>query len=237
MVLLAFAMLLVVGIARLLGSGSDASEPEARQAAARTSPGAAGSASVHPPAATVTVTAGGGSGHPGKHRSSRAPVLAEPDGPCQASDIEVSPEVKDAVAGPQQGTRVKLELQTIRAEACTWHVSARTLSVKITSGHDDIWSSQQCPRQVPDQKVVVRREVPTSVELTWNNRRSDSGCPRLTDWALPGWYHLVVAAMGGEPSDSMFELQAPAAPVITRTPKPHQSKKGHGQQDPGSSGE
>ena len=59
----------------------------------------------------------------------------------------VTPEVKHAVAGPGDGVRFKLGLQTRQAEACTWHVSSRTLTMKITSGHDGIWSSQQCPAQ------------------------------------------------------------------------------------------
>lgn len=235
-VLLSLAVLLVVGIARLLGSGSDASsEPEARQAAAQTTPQSTVQSSPQSsdpstaPTPTVTVTAG-----PGKHGSSEAPVLAEPDGPCEPTDVVVTPEVKDAVAGPGEGTRIKLQLQTRRSEACTWHVSGRNLSVKITSGHDDIWSSQQCAKLVPDQHVVVRREVPTSVTLLWNNRRSDDGCPRLTTWAMPGWYHVEAAAMGGEPSDSQFELRTPSAPVITRSPKPHQSGKKGAKGEPGS---
>ena len=239
MVLLSVAVLLVVGLARLLGSGSDASsEPEARQAAAGTtagtSPELSSGSSTGPAAPTVTVTAGAGA--VGKHRSSKAPVLAAPDGPCEATDIEVSPEVKDSVGGPSGGTRIELALQTRKAEACTWQVSARNLTMKISSGHDDVWSSRQCPRTVPDQDVVVRREVPTTVEVTWNGQRSDDGCPRAAAWALPGWYHVTVAAMGGEPTDSQFELRAPSAPVITRTPKPEQSKKHDGQAEPSSSG-
>jgi len=241
--LLSLTVLLVVGIARLLGSGSDASEPEARQAAAATAPQTSGQtsgqtpgpAATGPAVPTVTVTAGTGKHGRGKHRESTAPVLAAPDGPCDPTDIEVSPEVHDAVGGPSGGTLIKLQLQTRRAEACTWHASPRSLTLKITSGHDDIWSSRECPRAVPEQDVVVRREVTTTLEVTWNGQRSDDGCSRSAGWAMPGWYHVAAAAMGGEPTDSQFELKAPRAPVITRTPKPHQSEDAEGQGHSGSS--
>lgn len=237
MLLLALATLLVVGIARLLGSGSDASsDPEARPAAATASISGSGAPSSSAPASTdgtIEVTPDQ-TPSPGKHHTSQAPVLAEPDGACEATDIVVTPEVKHAVAGPGDGVRFKLGLQTRQAEACTWHVSSRTLTMKITSGHDGIWSSQQCPRKVPDEQVVVRRDQPTTVTVTWNGRRSDDGCPRQTDWALPGFYHVSVAALAGEPTDAQFELRAPSAPVITRSPEPHQSGKHHGSGKPGS---
>ncbi|NYD43528.1 hypothetical protein [Nocardioides panaciterrulae] len=241
MLLLTLAVLLVVGLARLLGSGSDASsEPEARPAAATASTDGAGAIDgtgdpSSPPVPTDGTLEATPDGTPaaGKHHASQAPVLAEPDGPCAASDIVVTPEVRHAVAGPGDGVRFELGLQTREAAACTWHVSARTLTMKITSGHDEIWSSQQCPHRVPNEQVVVRRDQPTSVVVTWNGRRSEDDCPRQTDWAMPGYYHVNVAALAGEPTDQQFELRAPRAPVITRSPEPQQSGK-HGGGKPSS---
>jgi hypothetical protein len=39
---------------------------------------------------------------------------------------------------------------------------------------------------------------------------------------MPGFYHVEASALAGEPDDRQFELEAPSAPVITRTPEPHQ---------------
>lgn len=227
-VLLALAVLMVVGIAKLLGSGSDASsEAEARPASAPMSSAPAPTATTGS-GATVPLL-------PGEGSSSEAATLAEPQGTCKATDIVVTPQVKDAVAGPGDGTRIRLGLQTEQAEACSWHVSSRTLTLKITSGHDDIWSSRECPRLVPDREVVLRNTQPTWVDVVWNGRRSDDGCPRQTDWALPGFYHVNASALAGEPSDEQFELRTPSAPVITRTPEPHRSKHHDGSQ-PSASG-
>ena len=104
-----------------------------------------------------------------------------------------------------------LELRTIVSEACTWEVSPETLTIKITSGDDDIWSSRQCPRAVPDPRRRRAQAATTTVGVTWNGRRSDDECSRLTDWALPGYYHVAAAALAGEPADVQFELEAPTA--------------------------
>ena len=158
----------------------------------------------------------------GKKQKDKGPVLADPEGPCVDSDIAVTPTAKQTVGGSP--VTFLLELRTISSPACTWQVSPDTLTVKITSGKDDIWSSRDCPRAIPTKNVVVRSNVSTPVEFTWSARRSDEECSQLTDWALPGWYHIDAAALGGEPSDLQFELTAPKPEVVTETVKPEDGK-------------
>jgi hypothetical protein len=219
--LVGIVVLLVFGLARVLAAGSDASS-SAPDSAAQV-------AAV--PTATVTATPSAAPSAPaaeqrgeGRRKKKRsAPVLVAPTGPCVDEDIAVTPTVRKAVAG--RDVFLVLELRTIEAEACTWEVSAETLTIKITSGKDDIWASRQCPRAVPTRSVVVRSAVTTSVGVTWNARRSDEECSRLTDWALPGFYHLAAAALAGEPADVQFELEAPTPVVITRSPEPKQEPR------------
>ncbi len=65
------------------------------------------------------------------------------------------------------------------------------------------------------------------MKLTWDARRSEPGCPVRTEWALPGTYHLHVAALAGQPQDVTFLLTAPSPAEITKTAHPHQHH-GHG---------
>lgn len=146
------------------------------------------------------------------------PQLAEPEGECVDRDIAVTPTANKTIGGDP--VTFVLELRTILSTACTWRVSPESLTVKITSGDDDIWSSRQCPRAIPTEDVVIRNNVSTQVEVTWSARRSDDGCTRLTDWAMPGWYHIEAAALAGEPSDLQFQLTAPDPDVVTETVKP-----------------
>ena len=46
----------------------------------------------------------------------------------------------------------------------------------------------------------------------------------MTTWALPGWYHVAVAALAGEPSDVQFELEKPEPKVVTETVPPKGDK-------------
>jgi hypothetical protein len=210
--LVALAVVLVFVLARLLNAGSDAtSAPDAA------TPVAGVPTSTPTPSATATTPRTDGR-QPKKKRSE--PVLAAPTGSCADADIAVTPTVPKAVAGRE--VFLVLKLRTIQAEACTWEVSPETLTLKITSGNDDIWASRQCPRAVPTRSVVVRRAVSTSIGVTWNARRSDDECSRLTHWALPGYYHLDAAALAGEPADVQFELETPPRVVITRSPSPKQ---------------
>ena len=218
LMVLGTALLLVFAIGRLLGNGSDAAsdrDDAAAQVAVETTPA---TTSYTDPATT-----------PPKRKKSRTPdptpTLAVPVGECADSDIAVTPLVKDAVGG--RDVRIVLELRTLESPACTWNVGPGVLTMDITSGDDDIWSSRQCPGAIPKEPVVVRQAVTSRIEVTWKEaRRSDEGCTRLTSWAMPGWYHVTVAALGGEPADLQFQLATPTAATITRTAKPTQSPSG-----------
>lgn len=219
------ALLLVVAIGRLLGNGSDGSDDAAELSA--DSPSATPSVSdPSTPSQSTTKKA--------KKKTPKAdptPTLAAPTGECAQSDIAVTPTVTKAVGG--RDVLVVLELRTIVSEACTWQVSPATLTVDITSGSDDIWSSRDCPRAVPTRDVVVRKAVTTKVGVTWRSaKRSGESCTKFTDWAMPGWYHVTAAALGGEPSDVQFELVRPTPATITKTVTPNATATGRPQTKP-----
>jgi hypothetical protein len=180
----------------------------------------------------------GPSSNAGKHHRNKkaddpATRLAMPSGPCQASDVAITPSVPKPIAGGD--ITLVLDISSLETPACTWSISGRTMALKITSGNDLIWTSRECPRAIPPQDLVVREADPTRVKLTWDARRSEPGCPVRTEWALPGTYHLDVAALAGQPQDVSFLLTAPTPDQVTRTAHPHQhhghKKKRHGQPD------
>lgn len=213
----ALALGLVFGVARLLGGTvGDAPGPSARPVVADAAPT---SSSPAPSVATSTAPTGVVSRGPRAAKGSRgvAVPLASPSGSCANSDIVVTPSVTPPAYGGKPVV-LTMTLTTKRSPACTWTVSAATLVVKVTSGDDRIWSTQQCPGAVFKQEVVVRRDVPVSVRVVWSGQRSDDECSRYTDWAMPGYYHVAAAAFGADPLDEQFELVAPLRPTVTRTP-------------------
>lgn len=204
---LAVALALVFGIGKLVGAtGSD----DSGSALEASTTGSAQEAAAEP---SVTM----GPVAPTKRLRPKAKVpLAMPNGECREDEITVVPSVPQAWAGGP--IVVQLKLQGTQP-ACTFEASAESVVVKIASGDDRIWSSQDCPRSVEKTSVVVRSGAPVEVPVTWNGRRSDADCAKL-DWALPGFYHVYAAVLGSAPSDVQFEVTRGPAVVKTRTPKP-----------------
>ena len=103
-----------------------------------------------------------------------------------------------------------LTLTTKVSAACTWTVSPQALVVKVTSGTDRIWSTQEChaarSRSSPSSSARTSRRPSRSA---WNGQRSDADCTRSTAWAEPGYYHVVAASFGADPVDVQFALSRP----------------------------
>jgi hypothetical protein len=226
---LAVALGMVFGIAHLLGgTGAEPAGDAAQVVGAE--------ADSAPSAPRPSSTADAAPGKADKNRDkpkaekTRTPP-PEPTGPCLASDIVATPKVKGTAYA---GSRVtfRLKLSTLEAPACTWRVSASSLAVKLVSGADRIWSSQDCPASIPTSTVVVRKDYTTKVDVRWHGQRSDSTCSRTTPWAQPGWYHVQAAAFGAEPVDEQFELRPPVPVTITPEPKPEREKKTDQKPDP-----
>jgi hypothetical protein len=222
---LSIAVALVVGIAQLLGISSD--EPEAEVSASTV-----GSGTVPgPPVATSQARDRAEAQDRQRENEKRKPQrkktrtpLPEPTGPCEPSDVVVTPQVVGAAHAGSPVT-IRLEVTTVETPACTYRVSPRNVAVKLVSGTDRIWSSQDCPAAVPEVDVIARQKVPGVAEMQWRGQRSDSGCTRTTPWALAGWYHAEAAAFGAEPTDVQFELLPAVAPTITPSPEPEKGKK------------
>ncbi len=209
---LVMALGLVFGIARLLGGsfGGDGSDPQA----ART----VGSVEEETPGQPgPTPSAGDIDEEPQPTKKRKKKTLAQPEGPCDPADVRITPRVRTAHAGSP--VRIVLELTTRESPACTWEVSPETVVLKLTSGIDPIWSSQECPASIPTEAVVPRRKKADKVRVTWNAKRSDSECSAATDWALPGWYHAEAVARGSvKPVEEQFELKNALVPTRTATP-------------------
>jgi hypothetical protein len=238
---LGLATALVVLIAGLLRGGSDGSsgaDPDAvAEQAAATPTSTPSEEQTRSPGrkkkrdkATQTPTQ-----TPSPSPSPSPPPLPAPTGDCVDSDVLVKPVVEQAIA--DRDVKIGLELRTRTTAACNWQVSPSRLTLKITSGSDDIWASRHCPRVVPTQDVVVRQATTATVDVVWADaRRSAPDCTRA-GWALPGYYHVNAAVLGGEPAGVQFELVAPSPEVITESPKPDKGKnKGKNKNNPDRSG-
>lgn len=215
---LGVAMLLVLGIGKVLGGGSDAKEDDPRAEIVSGSP---------TPDTEPRTPADSSESKPKrakkKHKVPKPPPLPEPTGPCDESDVVVTPVIDDARAGGD--VTIVLEFTTKVSEACTFAVSSESIVLRLTSGDDKIWSSQQCPQAIPNGSVTARKEVAGTLAMTWRGHRSNDGCTVSAPWALPGYYHAEAAALGGDPTDVQFRLSLPERPTITPKPKVKKPKR------------
>ena len=143
-VVLGVALLLVFGIGKLLGgTGEDPAAPTSRRAPT------SGQQQEEPDA-----VGHGRSGGPVDDRRSAkggraAAPLLPPNGVCADDEVSVLPSVPRAWGA--QPILIRLGLTGLQP-ACTFKVSPESLVVKITSGEDRIWSSQDCPHAINDRR-------------------------------------------------------------------------------------
>jgi hypothetical protein len=222
------AVLLLVGFAHLVGGDGGGEQPRARLAGDPTTPRPSATPGAPRTAGPYVVPTGPAAAH--STTAANQPPLARPDGPCQPNDISVTPTVPNAKAGGRIAIQVKL---SVAQPACTFAVSPTTLAVKVTSGSDRVWSSQDCKSAVPTRSVVVRSAAPVTIPVTWSGRRSNpDSCDHSQAWARPGYYHALAAVIGSEPADVQFKLSVPPRPVVTRTAKPKTKKSAPSKTDP-----
>lgn len=215
------AVALVFGFAQLFGSvggSGGGGNDTARLAADQESTAATASASPSTPSfvfPTPRLTTPTTEGDPGED-------LAVPDGPCSPDDLSVEPSVSHAYA--LQPVTIHLRLSGA-SPACTFKVTPKTVAVKITSGKDQVWSTQDCPQGIKKKTVVVRSGHDTKVSVNWGGHRSANGeCSISNPWAEPGYYHVLAAVLGSTPADSQFKLTVGPREVITKTTHPHTKK-------------
>jgi hypothetical protein len=97
------------------------------------------------------------SGKHAKHTPKPTP-LAVPTGPCSADDVQAGTPKVAGTAYAGGPVTFKVRLHTTTSPACWWKVDPHKLVVRLISGSDRIWSTQDCPRAVPTDRVVVRTD-------------------------------------------------------------------------------
>jgi hypothetical protein len=210
---LGVALLLVLGISRLLSTGRSG-DPQQTAATVGGSPTATADTS---PSASVTAETTATT-MPSRKKQKKQP-LPQPDGPCDPADLVVTPLVRKAHAGDP--IKVVLEVTTHETPACTWQVSPDDVFVSIADADATIWSSQQCPAVLPDEQIVPRQEKAARTSFLWNGKASDASCSAATEWAVKGSYRVDAVARGAvEPQESTFVIGSPTRATVTKTPTP-----------------
>jgi hypothetical protein len=84
-------------------------------------------------------------------------------------------------------------------QICVARVTRDNFELKIYSGIDRIWSTKDCATIV---KAVTRKLGPEQAvewSVSWNGRRSRTGCQSRPEIPRPGTYYATAQFAGAEP--------------------------------------
>jgi hypothetical protein len=138
----------------------------------------------------------------GKHHGTGQ---VQPTGACDPADIAVAVVVKDMNEGASNP--VKLTFTSTAAAACTLAVTPDSLALRITSGQDLIWSSDNCPDELLATQLVVRRQQATGYTFNWDGYRSTDSCSAPGTVAKPGGYWAEAALIGAGVHRGYFDVK------------------------------
>jgi hypothetical protein len=115
----------------------------------------------------------------------------DPSAPCPDKSLTV-----EATADARRyakGTRPVLTLSVTNTGrfACTRDLGQRARELRLTSGRDRVWSSDDCSPGGAADRVVLKAGEKRSFSVTWSRRRSKPECPAGQKIAAPGTYRLA----------------------------------------------
>jgi hypothetical protein len=143
--------------------------------------------------------------HQGDRHDQGKRVFAQPTGDCAPTDVGMSVSVDDA--GPGQPTPVTLTFTSLASPACTLAITPDSLMLRITSGEDVVWSSDDCPDDLLAKELVVRSHPATDYTLVWNGFRSTPSCAAPGKITKPGGYWAEAALIGADAHRGYFDIK------------------------------
>lgn len=176
---LAVVVVLVILISRLFAGGGDDTK---NAAASDPQPNPTGAAPATP--STTPTTKASTTPTPTPKPTKTTPPA---DLTCQGSDLSI-----DALPGNRKivsGSMLNFVIQfTPLGDGCKATVNADKLTVTVTSGTDQIWSTTQCDKAIQTATLAVAKGKQAAVTVPWNGHRSRPGCLPGQPIAKPGTY-------------------------------------------------
>jgi hypothetical protein len=180
--------LVVVGLALLLLSkacGGDAPDRLSTGDRSRSpSPSASASAKASASASAKASAA------PSTAASSPAPSRS-PGGACTASDLRVTATTDAKTYSGADRPVLVLTVRNIGRVACTRDLGQAARELRVLSGNDRVWSSDDCAPGGASEATLLDPDEAKTFTVAWARRRSAKGCPANRPEAGPGTYRVV----------------------------------------------
>ncbi|HET7173121.1 MAG TPA: hypothetical protein VFI30_02445 [Nocardioidaceae bacterium] len=129
-----------------------------------------------------------------------------PSRECSPSGVNISVTAKASNSSP--GASLSLELTPGQDSGCVLAVTPRVLAMQVANAAGAVWSSQNCPNEMPARNVVLRPGVSGRYTFQWDGRGNESGC-RSTGSLPRGRYVVRAAFIGGPLATARLILNRP----------------------------
>jgi hypothetical protein len=198
LVLVVLAVLLFV-LLRLFGGGGSG---DAQNSAA---PGPQQNPTTAPPDAPTATSASSSGATTKKTEQPGKTTQPARDAECTGSDVrvEVLPANRKIVSGSAVNFVLRL---TGVSQDCKAPLDPGLLSVTVTSGNDQIWTTSQCEQAIPHATLAVAKGKQVVSTVPWNGRRSAPGCLPGQPPARPGTYVVKAVFDGRASTEQAFQV-------------------------------
>lgn len=124
--------------------------------------------------------------------------MGTPD--CKPTDMKVRLK-GDRTLSAGQNNEFRLMLSNGSQQTCLISVTDANFELKIYSGKDRIWSSQDCSKLLADFDKKLRAKADVAWTMTWNGERSVKGksCRAGAGTPRPGTYWATAQLDGTKP--------------------------------------
>ncbi|HEY9293683.1 MAG TPA: hypothetical protein VIP98_20590 [Microlunatus sp.] len=95
------------------------------------------------------------------------------------------------------------------AQSCAFDLSSDNYELKVYSGTDRIWSTDDCARLVPDRQQTLKAGQTADWKISWNGKRSQHGgsCTNRPELPQSGYYYATSQLKGAKPVQYLLILK------------------------------
>lgn len=133
------------------------------------------------------------------------PTATQKAKPTPTPIVDCPPDQLRATLNGKQKLKLKkpntFEVSLINGfgQTCRLKVSSGNFELKIYSGKDRIWSTNDCGKLVKGIDTLLAAEKAVAWKITWNGRRSRAGCKQRPEVPRPGTYFATAQFTGAKP--------------------------------------
>lgn len=154
------------------------------------------------PSASTSPTPGASKSPSASASSPAVPIM------CKGTDIGVDLTADSSVKSGAS-TTLAVKFTNNSSAACKVNFGANPLTIKIYSGSDRIWSTEDCRAWAPRGTTnPLKAGASWTFSEPWQTKRSASGCAVKSTYLQPGTYVATASIAGGASNSQVIRLHA-----------------------------